>query len=253
MLGNLIGAGASLLGGLIGRQSNEAQMEANRALQREFATSGIQWKVEDAKKAGIHPLYALGAPTMSPSIQTMQDPMGSAISSMGQDLSRAVAATAAPEARNLGVMEGLAVERAGLQNELLRSQIARLNSQVGPGVPTVSDPWKTGVPVNDAGDAARVSNDPAKITPGAVQDPGSGPGAHSDVDWVRTRDGGYTATPGKAVKDRIEDMGFEPQLWSWRNRIMPYLTGRLPPPFDPPAGTHWVFWHSLQTWYPSSK
>lgn len=39
----------------------------NNATQREFAQNGIQWKVEDAKKAGIHPLYALGASTASPS------------------------------------------------------------------------------------------------------------------------------------------------------------------------------------------
>lgn len=30
-------------------------------LAREFAKNGIQWRVEDAKKAGLHPLYALGA------------------------------------------------------------------------------------------------------------------------------------------------------------------------------------------------
>lgn len=32
----------------------------NEAMQREFAQMGIQWRAEDAKKAGIHPLYALG-------------------------------------------------------------------------------------------------------------------------------------------------------------------------------------------------
>lgn len=42
---------------------------ANMALQKEFAQNSIQWKVQDAKKAGIHPLAALGASgyTASPS------------------------------------------------------------------------------------------------------------------------------------------------------------------------------------------
>ena len=33
----------------------------NYAHQKEFAQNGIRWKVEDAKAAGIHPLFALGA------------------------------------------------------------------------------------------------------------------------------------------------------------------------------------------------
>lgn len=32
----------------------------NHAYQKEFAQNGLQWTVEDAKKAGINPLYAVG-------------------------------------------------------------------------------------------------------------------------------------------------------------------------------------------------
>lgn len=250
LMESLIGSGVSLLGGLLGRSSNEEQMEKNRQLQREFAQSGIQWKVEDAKKAGIHPLYALGAPTMSPAIQTMQDPVAGALSSMGQDISRSTFATAAPENRNAAIIESLAVERAGLQNEILKSQLARLRSQVGPGIPTVNDPYNIGGGSPDPGDASRVSNDPNKITPGAVENPGMGPGANPDVDWIRTTDGGWTIAPSKSIKDRVEDMGVEPWLWSWRNRVQPYLNGRAEPPFPPPGGGHWEFSHFTQTWYP---
>lgn len=244
-----LGGATSLLGGWLGRESNNDQMEKNRQLQREFAQTGIQWKVEDAKKAGIHPMYALGAPTMSPAIQTMQDPLGSAISSMGQDISRAKFATAEPTSRNVAVIEGLAVERAGLQNEVLRAQLARLRGQVGPGIPTMADPYNTGVQTSDANDASRVSNDPNKITPGAAANPGFGPGANPDTDWIRTSDGGYTIAPSKGVKDRVEDMGIEPWLWSYRNRIVPYITGHKEPPFNPRDGGYWQFSHSNQTWY----
>lgn len=37
------------------------QAQRNEDLQREFAQMGIRWRVEDAKAAGLHPLYALGA------------------------------------------------------------------------------------------------------------------------------------------------------------------------------------------------
>lgn len=50
------------------RESNamtQALAQQNFAFQREFAEQGIQKRVEDAKKAGIHPLYAIGAQTPS--------------------------------------------------------------------------------------------------------------------------------------------------------------------------------------------
>lgn len=60
-LGSIISAGASLVGGILGNKSNQKIAEQNAALQKEFAQHGISWKVADAKRAGIHPLYALGS------------------------------------------------------------------------------------------------------------------------------------------------------------------------------------------------
>lgn len=138
-----IGAGASLLGGYLGREHQEEQRAKNEALQREFAQNSITWRVADAKKAGIHPLYAMGAPTMSPAVSVQSDPLAASLSSMGQDVSRAVRATSNASEREGGdMLQTLALERAGLQNELLRSQIASINArtsqggQVGPPIPT---------------------------------------------------------------------------------------------------------------------
>lgn len=90
--------------------SNEALQREfhakNEALQREFAQSGIRWRVQDAKAAGLHPLFALSGNTLgySPSTvvggqaayqgSTVAEPhaLGSALSEMGQNLSRAQAA-----------------------------------------------------------------------------------------------------------------------------------------------------------------
>ena len=47
-------------------RKEEKQMEREIARQYEFAQNTIQWKVEDAKAAGVHPLFALGAQTQSP-------------------------------------------------------------------------------------------------------------------------------------------------------------------------------------------
>lgn len=133
----IIAGAAALGGGLLGNRNSESNLNKNADLQREFAKQGVRWKVEDAKAAGIHPLYALGAQTHSFSPIAMQDSLGPAIANMGQDVSRAMHATRTASEREAAnaqavVLGKLSVERAGLENELLRSQIARTQSQVGP-------------------------------------------------------------------------------------------------------------------------
>lgn len=93
-----IAAGGALLGGAIGSKSNQKIADQNARLQKEFAQEGISWKVKDAKAAGIHPLYALGASTnaYSPSFIGGQNPMGSAISEASSHLAEGYAKSKAP-------------------------------------------------------------------------------------------------------------------------------------------------------------
>lgn len=147
MLGSLIEAGASLIGGMMSRDAQAEQGEQNRALQREFAQSGVQWKVADAKKAGVHPLYALGAPTVSPAVSIAADPMGPAVARAGsaigkaldgQDITRARMATMAASERQAAfdqTVQEMTLQRMTLQNDLLQSQIQRLKAQKNPPFP----------------------------------------------------------------------------------------------------------------------
>lgn len=82
----------------------------NRALQREFAQNSIQWRVADAKKAGIHPLYSLGANTPTYTPQSMDSFGYSQISQGVRDISNSVSAYNVAKNQRL-------------QNELLESQI----------------------------------------------------------------------------------------------------------------------------------
>lgn len=67
--------GGQILGGpgapSLSDQIMRAETAEQVALQKEFAQHGVQWRVQDAIAAGVHPLYALGAniPTFSP-VQT---------------------------------------------------------------------------------------------------------------------------------------------------------------------------------------
>lgn len=53
----------------LGMYSDYKANKQNLALQKDFANNSIQWKVADARKAGIHPLYALGASTNMPTFK----------------------------------------------------------------------------------------------------------------------------------------------------------------------------------------
>lgn len=94
--------------------------------------------MKDAVEAGIHPLYALGAPTTSFSPISIgsvgASGMGQAVANMGQDLSRAIDATRKPDEKAAAynsTVAALNVQRLGLENELLASQIAKLNQAGG--------------------------------------------------------------------------------------------------------------------------
>jgi len=91
-LSGLLGAGTSLLGGIFNRNSAEEMQQRNLQQQLAFAQNRIQWTVEDAKKAGINPLAALGNATQTYSNIAGDSSLGDSISSAGQSLSRSIAA-----------------------------------------------------------------------------------------------------------------------------------------------------------------
>lgn len=153
MLPALIGAAANIAGGFINKGSQDEANRTNREmaienirLQKRFAQEGIRWKVEDARKAGIHPLYALGAQTTSfspVSVGAVGDTsLGSGIAAAGQDLSRAVNATrTAPERLEARAVTRLQLEGLALDNDIKRatyaSAVQRLQQNQNPPVPTL--------------------------------------------------------------------------------------------------------------------
>jgi len=154
MLPALIGAATSLAGGLLSANSqkeankaSEAHAARQEALQKEFAQSGIQWKVADAEKAGVHPLFALGANTTS--YQPTNVGGGATdfswLGETGQNIGRAIDATRSTPASAMALQLGkIQLEGAQLDNELKRTQLASaiaLNNQTGPhpGLPSFGD------------------------------------------------------------------------------------------------------------------
>lgn len=88
--GGAISALGSLGGGLFSSNANlKAMREANRLTELGMR-EGVRMRVADAKAAGLHPLAALGANISSPFPQILQDQMGPAIASAGQDIGNAI-------------------------------------------------------------------------------------------------------------------------------------------------------------------
>lgn len=136
-----IGAAADLLGGLVGRDENRRATDRSIEAQREFAKHGIQWRVEDAKAAGLHPLYALGASTSGPSVSVMDDPLGRSISSAGQNVSRAVAATSTSSERAMRELQleiaKFQAQKSGFEAAQARIEAERSLRPSTPGFPAV--------------------------------------------------------------------------------------------------------------------
>lgn len=151
MIGPIISGVSSLIGGIMGKssadkaaQQNYEMAQQNIKVQKQFARQGIRWKVEDAKAAGIHPVYALGAPTSSftpVSFSASADnSMGQAIASMGQDVGRAINATRTGSEREDAfqtTVKNLTLQKMGLENDLLASQISKLKAAPNPPLPDV--------------------------------------------------------------------------------------------------------------------
>lgn len=137
----LVSAGASLFAGKKQEKANREAAERDIANQKEFAQKGIQWKVADARAAGIHPAVALGAQTASFSPIGVGDTGTQHLAQAGQDLSRAIDSTRTATSRTSAfdqTVQQLTLTKMGLENEYLASQIAKVKSQVGPPMASVN-------------------------------------------------------------------------------------------------------------------
>jgi hypothetical protein len=262
MLGALLSAGSSIIGGLLGKSSADKAADAQRemnerniALQKEFAQSGIQWRVEDAKKAGIHPIYALGSGGASftpvSSNFTADTSMANAFASAGQDIGRAVNATRGQSARLDAfskTAQALQLENMGLQNDVLRTEIAsktaRLNQQTNPPMPSASDAWLIpGQPASGPAATLKslIDDQAMKRTPGDPGRPHQEPGAITDTGHMRTS-GGLFPVPSDDAKQRIEDNWYQETMHFIRNNLLPMISPRFnEPPHKPDKGKAWVY------------
>lgn len=156
---DLLGGIATLGSGLLNFFGGQNATDKNIAAQQQIndanwnhslymAQNSIQMKKADAEAAGISPLYAMGAPTMSfapAQVGAMGNqpnalaPLATTMRDLGQDLSRPAAATNSPVNKLAGVQAAqqtvgntLDLENKKLNNEILKARLATLTQ---PGTP----------------------------------------------------------------------------------------------------------------------
>lgn len=225
--------------------------------QQAFAKNALQWKVKDAEKAGVHPLYALGAPTMSFSPVSLgggsAPSMAASLGSMGQDISRALAAGMPKEGKIEAFTQAaqtLQLENMQLQNDKLRSDIAKTNNAGTPSLPPSSGGDAYLIP--GQAESGLVKTKPLEIAPPHSSNPSHEPASITDTGFARTATG-LVPIPSKDVKERIEDI--MPHEWAHyiRNNIGPYLGAGKPPAAALPAWADAWRWHPSGEWRPARK
>lgn len=236
-------------------KTREAQIDLwnrNNAAQKEFAQWGLTWKIEDAMRNAdrVHPIYSLGGggASFSPSTPAFQsDTSGAnALAATGQDISRAISATASASQREDAfsvASRKLLLEKGTLENELLRTQIASMNGRLrqnaNPPFPAVGDASSYLVPGQSS--SGLIKNKPLEVTPGVATQPQSEGGAITDVGYARTSTG-WAPVPSKDVKERIEDNLIQEVMHAFRNNVLPTVgLNKSPPPFEAPKGKEWHF------------
>lgn len=115
--GALIGAGSSLLGGIFGNKSQQAALDYQKAYNKKK----IQWLVQDAQKAGIHPLAALGSPVAGSFASPVgSSPLGDSIADAGAALGAGISRAEERQDRR---------EYNDLSKELIRARIRATNAE----------------------------------------------------------------------------------------------------------------------------
>ena len=263
ILPSIISAGATLLGGASSDRSSRDQAAADRAFHREFAQNSVQWRVNDARAAGIHPLHALGSPLVQPSPTSVGGGrLGDAISQVGQDISRAREATATRREREAERVRQIYAAKAAERQEAREDErhrsemrlrelearllLADLARKTQPGTPPAR-------PGSVAGENSPRRVEAVVVEPNYVDssDGARNQGAIADVQFQRRRGGALAVVPSRQAAERMSDMLPEQLDWFTRNRLIPGFGGAPPVPspdpreFPLPSGaTHyrWDWW-----------
>lgn len=207
-IGPAISAGASHINAYLNNRNAESmlhqQQDWNYETAKEFAQKGVQWRVSDAKAAGLHPLAALGVNTASGPTTTVGLPESQdyGFGKMGQAIGNFIAA----RLNKAELAFAKKIDLQAKQEELISRRLDNQKKLKELDAPNIgADAFATGYNLTGQGDT--VKGDPRLVTV-PTQIPVSGvPGIKYGVlpenEW-RADAEGY-------VKPRLEESAAESQ------------------------------------------
>ena len=249
-LGSIVSAVGSIAGGILGANSAQNVAGMNYEAQKEFAQNGIRWKVEDAKRAGIHPLYALGASTQgySPSGGYTGDyGIADAAAHLGQGYERAQQAKMTKEERDKqdvrdAIQDMAALEDLRQKKRMNDAQIRLANSEIFRNFALSTNALrKTGLPpampgglggvIAGQGNSYATGQTTPEISSVVTSEKGTPSvqaGSPPDVRFYRTLSGGRAPLPTEDAADAMDAALGAGLQWSFRNNLVPWLANFFP-------------------------
>lgn len=291
--GGALGALGSVAGGLLGGSgggghSYQYYLDRDYAHREKITKNQASWVVEGAKKAGLHPLAAMGIQAASGSTHQIGGDYGNGkdyswLSDAGQGIGRAAGALLSKEDRAKQqqydeARMGLQLENSRLQNEYLNTQIDQTKQDMAMQLARSAERSliKTGQPPgfqlgvdgrvtrqvidgqNDATSSSLFTVKPAELVASHPQTPNAEAGSHPELKWTRTGLGGYAPARSQALEEAMEDDTLGAIRYNIRNGIGSFMSDqRFAPPrrYLPDGGKsgryYWLYDHVNGDWFPA--
>lgn len=227
-----------------------ANREAYLAEAREAKRNSLEQRMKDARRAGLHPLVALGAhqPTSSQWVSGNTD-----APDISSHLYRAASSISTPEEKNFNKLAlrsaQLDVQGKELDNMYKASLIRRADAPGDAPTPSWNESPMPGQ------DSSRVQMKPSEIIASQTGSPAGEAGAVTDYGYTKTDDGGLALVPSLDAKARIEDQFVPETQWALRNFHWnpPRYPGREYDRLLPKGARGWEWNPIFQKWEPRFK
>lgn len=266
-----MGVAGALAGGFLGGGNDGKKMQREAWDRQEmWMQNQLGWRVQDAVRAGVHPLAAIGSnlspPTPATVIGGEGSNLGGDLAQMGQGVGRALSAGMSEDAKYETTLRSLQIERGELENAKLRFDLQQMHTQAGnpPGLVVSPQDQPLGFASGTRGhfspsnypvsvqslppmaDAAGLKLSPSEQFSSVPGQPSFQPSSNPASRWMDLPAGGKAAMPGEAWQiDEAGAPGYV--MWMLQNGFIPALPfgQRLVPApekkYERPGQTGWTY------------
>lgn len=236
--GSIVSGALGAIGGFLGNSSQESMFSQAQALSREqfeyqkaLHQNQIQWRVQDALKAGVHPMAALGLSSMSfsPVSSSSMPGYDNWLGEIGQNVDRAIQQGKSAEERKQAQalqdrLMNIQIRKGEADADLAETEASaaryRLQREMFPAPPPVNSP--VGL-ISGQGDSLTITN-PSTLD-SAIQR-GVQAGAPASVRWMSNPDNSVSRVMSEKAKDATEDDLLNTIGWHIDNNLVPFAVNR---------------------------